>query len=323
MTLKIIEAHTMGEPLRFIIDGIPEIKGSTMFEKQNYFEKHYDQYRKGVLLEPYGHKDMFGAVLTTKVHKEADIGVLFMNTEGMEQMCGHGSMAVSVIAAKYGLVKIKEPVTDIKLDVPAGIVTVTLEVRNGKVISTSLQNVASHYISEESIDIGLEHFITADIAYGGNVFAIVNADNLGLLISPDNTSRIIQTGMKIKTVLNEKKKYEDKAVLGTLLYSRNADNADYKDVVVFGNGSIDRSPCGTGCSAFISMLRRKKRIELHEEITVQSIVGTKFDVRIISEYQENGMLQYVPEIKGNAYIIGEGIRRFDENDPAKFGFLLQ
>lgn len=320
MQLKVIEAHTMGEPLRLITDGFPNIIGNSMMEKQIYFEKNYDQYRKGILLEPYGHKDMFGAVLTSKVNDEADLGVLFMNTQGMEPMCGHGSIAVAVIAVKYGLVKIKEPVTEVKLDVPAGIVSLKLTIKDGKILNVLLQNVESYYIGTESVDIGREFPVLTDLAYGGNVFAVVNADDIGLLLLPENKEKIIENGMKIKNEIN--KKAGNAKVLGTVFYSNDVSNADYRDTVVFGNGSIDRSPCGTGCSALISVLRKKQFVEVNEEITVQSIVGTNFGIKIASESKINETNYNIPIIKGNAYIIGEGIRFFDELDPIEYGFQL-
>lgn len=320
MQLKVIEAHTMGEPLRLVTEGFPDIKGNSMMEKQIYFEKYYDRYRKGILLEPYGHKDMFGAILTSKVHDEADLGVLFMNTQGMEPMCGHGSIAVSVIAVKYGLVKMKEPITEVRLDVPAGIVTLKLMIKDGEILNVLLQNVESYYIGAESVDIDGEIRVPADLAYGGNIFAVVNADDVELTLTPENKEKIIKVGMNIKSVINEKNGNEN--VLGTVFYSNDVSTADYRDTVVFGDGSIDRSPCGTGCSALISVLRNKRLVEVGKEITVQSIVGTNFGIKITSESKINGTDYNVPVIKGNAYIIGEGVRFFDKQDPIKYGFQL-
>lgn len=320
MQLKVIEAHTMGEPLRLITEGFPDIKGNSMMEKQIYFEKYYDQYRKGILLEPYGHKDMFGAILTSKIHDEADFGVLFMNTQGMEPMCGHGSIAVAVIAVKYGLVKMEEPITEVRLDVPAGIVTLKLMIKDGKIINVLLQNVESYYIGAESVDVDGEIRVLADLAFGGNVFAVVNADDAELTLTPKNKEKIIKVGMKIKSAINDKNGNE--TVLGTVFYSKKVSNAYYKDTVVFGDGSIDRSPCGTGCSALISVLRKKRLLEVGQEITVQSIIGTNFGIKIESESKINGTNHNIPIIRGNAYIIGEGVRFFDGQDPIEYGFQL-
>ena len=243
-----------------------------------------------------------------------------MNTQEMEPMCGHGSIAVAVIAVKYGLVEAKEPVTEVRLDVPTGIVTLKLTIKDGEILNVLLQNIESYYIGAESVDIDRNFSVMVDLAYGGNVFAVVNADDIKLPLVPENKERIIRVGMKIKTAINEKA--GSAKVLGTVFYSNDVTDADYKDTVVFGDGSIDRSPCGTGCSALISVLRKKQIVEVDQEITVQSIVGTNFGIRITAESKANGKDCSITVIKGKAYIIGEGVRFFDEQDPIEYGFKL-
>lgn len=322
MVIKTIDAHTMGEPLRAVVEGLPVLVGSTMLEKQEYFITHYDKYRRGLMLEPHGHRDMFGAVLTDKVHDNADIGVLFMNTQSMEPMCGHGSIAVAVIAVKYGYVEVKEPVTMVRLDVPAGIVSVDVEIRNKQIVGATLQNVES-YITDEAMKVRLDSNkdVIVDIAYGGNRFALVKAENVGVNLDTEDTKNIIELGMDIKRNLNKNKAFED--VLGTLFYQKSKDKtADYKDVVVFGEGSVDRSPCGTGTSALISMLRAKNIIKENAEITVKSIFGGIFKVKSYLERKESNRLLITPKVTGNAYVIGESSHFFQENDPLIYGFDL-
>lgn len=322
MVIKTIDAHTMGEPLRAVIEGFPVIVGSTMLEKQEYFSKNFDKYRRGILLEPHGHGDMFGAILTGKVHDSADIGVLFMNTQDMEPMCGHGSIAMAVIAVKYGYVKVKEPVTTVRLDVPVGIVSVDVEISNGRVMSATLKNVES-YMTDRDIEIQFdsEKSVVLDVAYGGNRFALVNAENVGINIETESLKNIIDIGMDIKRNLNSNRDYED--VLGTLFYQKSKDvNTDYKDVVIFGKGSVDRSPCGTGTSALISMLGAKNIVKENAEIAVKSIFGGMFKVEIHSEKMKNESIFVIPKIKGNAYVIGESKHFFDDDDPLEYGFYM-
>lgn len=322
MIIKTIDAHTMGEPLRAVVEGLPTIVGSTMLEKQEYFSKNFDEYRRGLLLEPHGHGDMFGAILTEKVHDSADIGVLFMNTQGMEPMCGHGSIAMAVIAVKYGYVEMKEPVTTVRLDVPAGIVSVDVEISNGRVMSATLQNVTS-YMTDKDIEITLDSkkSVLLDVAYGGNRFALVKAENAGINLETENLKNIIDIGMDIKRNLNRNKTYAD--VLGTLFYQKSEDaNTDYKDVVVFGEGSVDRSPCGTGTSALVSMLRAKGIVKENAEIAVISIFGGRFKVKIYSEKAKKEGVFVIPKIEGNAYVIGESKHYFNDDDPLEYGFYM-
>lgn len=322
MIIKTIDAHTMGEPLRAVIEGLPLIEGSTMLEKQDYFSKNYDKYRRGLLLEPHGHSDMFGAILTEKVHDSADIGVLFMNTQGMEPMCGHGSIAMAVIAVKYGYVEMKEPVTTVRLDVPAGIVSVDLEISNGRVLSASLQNIES-YMTDKDIEISLDSkkSVLLDVAYGGNRFALVKAENAGINLETENLKEIIDIGMDIKRSLNRNKDYVD--VLGTLFYEKSEEsNIDYKDVVVFGKGSVDRSPCGTGTSALVSMLRAKSIVKENAEIVVKSIFGGMFKAEVYSEKVDKERLFVIPKIKGNAYVIGKSEHYFNDDDPLEYGLYM-
>lgn len=324
MIIKTIDAHIMGEPLRAVVEGFPVIEGNTMLEKQAYFIKHFDSYRRGLLLEPHGHSDMFGAVLTDAVHKDADIGVLFMNTQGMEPMCGHGSIAMAVIAVKYGYVAEKEPITTVRLDVPAGIVSVDVKIKNKKIEGATLVNVES-YMTDENIELKVDsqQAIVVDIAYGGNRFALVQAKSAGIDLDSANLEHIISVGMMIKKTLNRKKQYED--VLGTLFYQKNKDisaDYDYTDVVVFGEGSVDRSPCGTGTSALLAMLRAKNIVQENEDICIKSVFGGMFTVTSHAERNEDDQLFIVPKIIGNAYIIGESKHFFNDDDPLIYGFHL-
>lgn len=322
MIIKTIDAHTMGEPLRVVVEGLPVIEGTTMLEKQDYFSKNFDKYRRGLLLEPHGHGDMFGAILTEKVHDSADIGVLFMNTQGMEPMCGHGAIAMAVIAVKYGYVEMKEPVTTVRLDVPAGIVSVDVEICNRRVLSATLQNVES-YMTDKDIEVTLDSkkSVILDVAYGGNRFALVKAENVGINLETENLKEIIDIGMDIKRSLNRNKAYAD--VLGTLFYQKSEDaNADYKDVVIFGKGSVDRSPCGTGTSALVSMLKAKGIVKANVGIAVKSIFGGMFKAEIYSERVDKESFFIIPKITGNAYVIGESEHYFNDDDPLEYGFYM-
>ena len=140
-TFYTIDSHTMGEPTRIVVSGFPSLKGKTMMNRKKYLEKHYDHFRRALMLEPRGHRDMFGAIVTQPVHEEADLGVIFMDSGGYLNMCGHGSIGTATVAVQTGMVEVKEPYTDIILDAPAGMVKSRVKVQNNKVVETSIENV--------------------------------------------------------------------------------------------------------------------------------------------------------------------------------------
>ena len=138
-----VDSHTMGEPTRIVMEGFPELPGDTMMEKKKFLEKHYDHYRKALMLEPRGHRDMFGALLTRPVHAEADLGVIFMDSGGYLNMCGHGSIGTATVAVETGLVPVTEPYTEVVLDAPSGIIRTRVKVEKGRAVEVSILNVPS------------------------------------------------------------------------------------------------------------------------------------------------------------------------------------
>ena len=190
---KTIETHTMGEPTRIIYDGLPTIKGKTMIEKKEYFKNNYDNYRKLLLLEPRGHKNMFGAILTSPCNERADIGVIFIDNDGYLDMCVHGSMGISV--ALYEKLGIKNE--KIILDTPSGIIETNLEIKNNEIEKVSIKNVES-FLYKSNQELYLEGFgkINYDICYGGNFFALINVDELNIKIEYKNSKKICDTSGK-------------------------------------------------------------------------------------------------------------------------------
>ncbi|WP_072896576.1 proline racemase [Clostridium fallax] len=329
--IQVVDSHTMGEPTRIVTGGIPNIKGKTMAEKKSYLENNLDNIRTGIMHEPRGHKNMFGAIITEPVHDEADFGVIFMDGGGYLNMCGHGSIGTATVAVEIGLVKAVEPYTNLTLDVPAGIVDARVKVQNGKAKEVSIVNVPSFlYKKDVKIDIPNIGEIKVDISFGGSFFAIVNGKDLNLEVIPENIDKLTDFGMKIRDILNK----TIKVTHPTLSHIKNIDlveiysstkneKATFKNVVIFGEGQIDRSPCGTGTSAKLASLYGRGELKVSEDFIYESILGTTFKGKILKTTKVGEYDGIIPEITGKAYITGFNQLLFDDEDIFENGFTLK
>ncbi len=329
-SIQAIDSHTMGEPTRIVVGGVPVIKGDTMPEKKAYLENHMDYIRTAIMLEPRGHKDMFGSIITQPVSKEADLGIIFMDAGGYLNMCGHGSIGAATIAVETGMVDIKEPYTDIVIEAPAGLIKARVKVEDGKAIETSIVNVPS-FLYKEGIEIELPEIgkIMVDIAFGGSFFALVKGEELGIDINPNNSTKLSAAGVMIRDIINKtvEIKHPTLSHINTVdlveIYGPpKSPNATLQNVVVFGEGQLDRSPCGTGTSAKMAALYAKGKLGISEEFIYESILGTMFRGKVIGETKVGEHTAIVPEITASAYITGFNHFVIDDKDPVKFGFKL-
>src|SRR4030095_13858382 len=188
-----IDMHTGGEPLRVIIDGLPPIEGNTVLDKRRYFREHYDHLRRGLMWEPRGHADMYGAVITSSA--DADFDVFFLHNEGYSTMCGHAIIALTKLVVEAQLVSKNE----ITINVPAGKIHARASVVQGRVVEASFQNVPSFlYLRDQEVNVPQVGRVAFDVAYGGAFYAFVKAENLGLSLAPENFNRLIEYGRRIK-----------------------------------------------------------------------------------------------------------------------------
>jgi len=300
-----------------------------MQQKKEFLQKNLDNIRLTLMQEPRGHKDMFGAVITEPVNKEADLGVIFMDGGGYLNMCGHGSIGVVTAVIETGMISAVEPTTNVVIDTPAGTIKAKANVKNGKVESVSIINVESFFDKEVTIDLPNIGKISVDIAFGGSYFALVDADKLKQKIQPRNVNILIELGLLIRKIVNEKIDVEHpihehiNTVDLVEIYERpSEDNPNYKNVVIFGQGQADRSPCGTGTSAKLATLFHKGEIKIGEDFVCESILGTKFFGKIVDTKQNKKYNGIMPEITASAYITGFNHFVVDEKDPLKDGFTL-
>ncbi len=326
-----VDSHTMGEPTRIVIGGIPQIKGDTMADKKKYLEDNLDYVRTALMNEPRGHNDMFGSIITSSNDKEADFGIIFMDGGGYLNMCGHGSIGAATVAVETGMVEMQEPITNLVMEAPAGLIRAKVKVENQKVQEVSITNVPSFlYMENVKLEVpSLNKTITFDISFGGSFFAIIHASELGVKVETSQVDVLKKLGLEIRDLINETMTIQHptlehiKTVDLVEIYDEPTNKeATYKNVVIFGQGQVDRSPCGTGTSAKLATLYKKGHLKIDEKFVYESITGTMFKGRVLEETKVGDFVAVIPEITGGAYITGFCHFVIDPDDPLKHGFVV-
>jgi trans-L-3-hydroxyproline dehydratase len=320
-----IDMHTGGEPLRVIVDGLPAIEGENVLEKRRYFREHYDYLRTGLMWEPRGHADMYGAVITSST--DADFDVFFLHNEGYSTMCGHAIIALTKLVVETGLVDKRE----ITFNVPAGKILARAAVAEGKVTETSFLNVPSFlYLREQQVEVQELGRVSFDIAYGGAFYAFVNAQEVGLTLQPEHFNRLIDYGRRIKhAVMSQfpiKHPFEDELsfLYGTIFTAPPLNPAHHsRNVCIFADGELDRSATGSGVSARAALHFAKGDFGLNERITIESILGSTMSVKVVDLTKFGPYDAVIPEVSGTASIIGRSEFYFDPDDPFRAGFIFR
>ncbi|MCX7828103.1 MAG: proline racemase family protein [Thermanaerothrix sp.] len=327
--LTVLDTHTGGEPTRIVLSGGPILKGKSMVDRWEEFRSRHDDLREFLMREPRGHGDMFGALLTPPCSEDAHCGVIFMDPSGCLTMCGHGSIGLARSLLELGMLRAQAPCTEVVLDTPAGLVRVVVEVReDGQVKDAVLGNVPSFLVADD-LEIRLSDgtHVTVDVAFGGNFFAIVPARQLGLSIEPGEARRIQVLGLEIRELVNRKIQVfhpEEERICRVELVEFSLEEGErrFRNCVVFGQGAIDRSPCGTGTSAKMAVLSAKGKLKPREEFVHRSITGSVF-----TGYVEEGPVigsfrSVLPFVKGTSSITGFNMLIQEDRDVFPRGFLL-
>jgi proline racemase len=325
-----VDAHTVGEPARIIVGGIPYIPGTTMFEKKRHLEEQWDDIRQLLMYEPRGHNAMSGAILTQPTVPEADIGIVFIEVGGCLPMCGHDTIAACTVLLETGILPATAPVTPLVLETPAGLVRAEVEVGAHGVTGVTFQNVPAFLaVKEVEVDVPGVGRIVADIAYGGNFYAILPAAMVAVPLEPPHATRFVQIGREIRTALNAQVDVahpENPGIRGVshVMFTAPPTQpaATHKNAVLYGASGIDRSPCGTGTSARMAQLHARGQLGLHQPFVHESIIGSLFYGQLIGETRVGAYPAVVPTIKGRAYISGFNTIILDPEDPFPQGFLL-
>jgi proline racemase len=324
-----VDSHTEGMPTRVITGGVGVLPGATMFERRQWFVANSDELRTLLMYEPRGHSAMSGAILQPPTRPDADWGVLFIEVSGCLPMCGHGTIGVATVLVETGMVEVTEPVTTIRLDTPAGLVVAEVAVSDGAARAVTITNVPSFSLAlGQTVDVKGFGELTYDIAYGGNFYAILDLDQVGLPFDRAYKQPILDAGLAIMAAINEQRlpvhpgnseisgchHVQFLAPGSTAKHSRHA--------MAIHPGWFDRSPCGTGTSARMAQLHARGTLALGEEFVNESFIGGRFIGRLVGEEPVAGVPAVVPTITGRAWVTGTAQYMLDPTDPFPAGFLL-
>ena len=326
-----IDAHTGGEPFRIITGGLPEVKGETVLARRRYMRDHLDHLRTALMWEPRGHADMYGCVVTPPESAEADFGVLFLHNEGYSTMCGHGIIAVTTVAVETGMIEAVEPVTTVRIDAPAGLVTAHARLEKGRVTSVFFHNVPSFvFCLDQAVKVPGLGTVRYDVAYGGAFYAFVKAEDLGVTTAPKDFNALIDKGMAVKRAVMD---------AGPILHPFEADlsflygtivvgpprspGAHSSNVCIFAEGEVDRCPTGTGVSARLALHHARREIGIDDPIVIESILDSRFRGQVVATTTFGPHDAVIPEVEGSAWIVGRSEFLMDPEDPLKNGFIFR
>lgn len=331
MRITTIDLHTGGEPFRVITGGFPEPVGATILARRRHVHAHFDRLRTALMFEPRGHADMYGCIVTPPVTPGADIGVLFMHNEGYSTMCGHGIIAITKAVLETGLVRMQAPETTIRIDSPAGLVTARARVAGDRVESVCFRNVPSFVLAKDEIlEVPGLGRVRCDIAFGGAFYAYVEAEAAGVRCTPEDFRPLIEKGMAIKRAVMAQRAitHPFEADLGFLYGTifigppQGAD-AHSRNVCVFAEGEVDRSPTGTGVSGRLAIHHARGEIGIGERIAIESIIGSRFSGTVVETTTFGPHPAVIPEVEGTAHITGRHEFVMDPSDPFQDGFILR
>ncbi|GAW96164.1 MULTISPECIES: proline racemase family protein [Colwellia] len=335
LTINTLECHTGGEPLRIVTSGFPALKGDTILAKRDDCKENYDELRRALMFEPRGHADMYGAIITDAEREDSHFGAIFIHNEGYSTMCGHAVIALTKTAVESGVVARTGDVTKVIIDVPCGQIHALAYSQNDVVTKVSFQCVPSFvYAKNQQIEVDGIGMVQFDIAYGGAFYAYVQAAPLGLSLVPEQQKKLIDYGQRIKQAIIESSAPElainhpttaELSFLYGVIFIDDSPNAGVhsRNVCIFADGELDRSPTGSGVSGRIALHHANQQVAVNEAITIESILASSFSVRVIETLTFAGFTAVIPEVTGDAYICGKAQWLINAQDPLKYGFLLR
>jgi proline racemase len=341
--IETIDLHAGGEPIRLIRSGYPQVPQAPILERRRWVLEHADGARQALMYEPRGHRDMYGAVLLPPHRSDADIAVLFMHNAGYSTMCGHGVIALTTGLIEEGLYPATMPGTTIRWETPAGLVTAVAAVGTGEdggpeVDGVRFTNVPSYlHASDLAIAIDGHPSLTVELAFGGAYYGIVDAAHLGLRVVPGSIDALTAAGAAITEVLRRDHSPTHPTdadlgfVYGTIIVDHEpatapdgrATDATLRNVTVFADAEVDRSPCGSGTSALLAWLHAAGRLEQGQDIRNASITGEIFEGRVESTTSLGSHDAVMTSVAGHGYVTGYHTFVVDERDPLGDGFLLR
>ncbi len=337
-----VDAHACGEPGRVITGGVLDVPGDTMFDKKLYFEKHADGLRKRMLREPRGYPAANCNLILPPTRQEADAGFVIMEQAEYPPMSGTNTICVATVLIETGMVPVSEPVTELTLEAPAGLIEVRADVQNGKAKRVTFENVPAFAVHlGATVKVPKLGKVTVDVAYGGMFYVIADVEPLGVALVPENGREIVRLGEMIKIATREQLPVvhpENPAISGVSIAQLSGPpsrpDAARKNAVTVSTGklhwdrpetwtgAIDRSPCGTGTCAKMATLHAKGELELNQDFVHEGILGTTFTGRLTARTQVGEYPAVVPTLSGQAWITGFSHYVLDPDDPFPDGFTV-
>ncbi len=329
-TFFCIDAHTCGNPVRVVAGGGPRLEGKTMMERRAHFLSEFDWVRTGLMFEPRGHEVMSGSILYPPTREDCDIGILFIEVSGCLPMCGHGTIGTVTVMIEHGLVRPRTPGV-LRLDTPAGLVVAEYKQVGPHVESVKLTNVPG-FLHSRDIAVDMPELggrITVDVAYGGNFYAIVEAQEHFRDIADFTAGDLVRLSPILRRRLNEVADIthpENPGIKGIshILWTGapRIPEATARNAVFYGDKAIDRSPCGTGTSARMAQRHAKGLLKQGDAFIHESIIGSLFVGGIAAETMVADRPAIIPTIEGWARVTGLNTIFIDDRDPYAHGFLL-
>ena len=340
--INAVDLHACGEPGRVIVGGVLDIPGNTMFEKMQYLSSEEDSLRLRMLREPRGYPAANCNLILPSNNPDAVSGFIIMEQTEYPVMSGTNTICVVTTLIETGMVKKEEPITRFNLESPAGLISVQAEVVNGKVKNVTFENVPSFSLYSDVIltvpEIGK---VNVDVAYGGMFFVIMESQDLGLKLIPENGGEIVRKAEMVKAIAAKELPVihplnKDISGITIAVVSAPSDNpsATLKNAVVMSTGkldwdrpetwkgAIDRSPCGTGTCAKMASLYVKNMLDLNTDFVHEGILGTTFTGRLVKKVKIADYEAVIPTITGRAWITGFAQYVLDENDPFPEGYTI-
>ncbi len=334
-TIEAVDYHTAGEPFRIVRPPVP-IPGRTVADRRVFAigDAEIQALRRFLCFEPRGHADMYGGFLVPPDDDGAHLGVLFWHKDGFSTACGHGTIALGAWAVHTGLVTPDASgVTEVRIDVPSGRVTARVRTEGDQVVGVDFVNVPS-YVLHRDVPVSTSRGdVTVDVVYGGAIYAHLDAATVGLRVTPEHYAELIVVGREVKHLLDgtdyAAHPEDDRlsGIYGTILFDDLGATDDghlrQRNVTVFADGEVDRSPCGSGTASRVALLAATGALTDPRQLIHESIVGTVFRARVARQVEAAGRSAVVPEVSGMAYRTGRHVFELDPADPLGEGFVLR
>jgi proline racemase len=330
-----IDYHTAGEPFRIVLEGTPELPGATVAERRQRaaIDERAEFVRRLLCHEPRGHADMYGCFLVPPDDDGADLGVLFWHKDGYSTACGHGTIALGAWAVESGqVIAAPDGATDVTIDVPSGRVLARVRMRDAQVQSVTFRNVPA-YVLARGVELETSRGrLAVDVAYGGAIYASLDARAAGLSVEAGALGELIALGREVKRLLDAGEQARHpvdprlSGIYGTILFEdlgERDEGPQQRNVTIFADGEVDRSPCGSGTSARLALLAAEGRIDAARVLRHGSITGTEFLGRVAEAVEADGREALVTEVEGSAFRTGEHRFSLDPRDPLAAGFVLR